>query len=499
MNYLSKYLKYKSKYLFLKHQIGGSNSANLESFIKSKGITNLTDLIPNELSDMVNKLLADTNPFYKNNKQHNLTWSSLIFFNKNMFSEDNSLLKQIITYFDTVPKVASAVGAIAIEPMVTKAAGAIAIEPIVTKAAGAIEPIVTKAAGGVAEEEPLVTKAAGAIEPIVTKAAGGVAEEEPLVTKAAGGVAEEEPLVTKAAGGVSVAATTTATSATSAATTAATSATATSAATAATSATSAATTAATTDTASFSAIPDIIIPSEELNYDNRDYDIFDFENFDLSEMTASDHARKGTDKIREYAFKMTALLFDKAIYGYTLSALHYTSDDSDRENIIKILTKYYTKELEYYTKDYLPERIDPYREKLRQVSLPTFLTTNKYMRVGCLKFHMLDKSTFYIDHIDAWIMEKGSGLQMICSLLKIFLPTFTTIMLTAETGAAKEYWKTLGFTVTGRESGRELINTNIHETILSKCSPLAPNVKLILKLNDVYTNDLEAVKHELVS
>jgi hypothetical protein len=479
MNYLSKYLKYKSKYLFLKHQIGGSNSANLESFIKSKGINNLTDLIPNELSDMVNKLLADTNPFYKNNKQNNLTWLALIFFNKNMFSEDNSLLKQIITYFDTVPKVASAVGAIAIEPMVTKAAG------------------------GVAEEEPLVTKAAGAIaiEPLVTKAAGAIAIE-PLVTKAAGGVAEEEALVTKAAGGVSVAATTTATAATAATTaTAATSATATSAATGATAATSATATVATTDTASFSAIPEIIIPSEEFNYDDRDYNIFNLDNFDLSEMTASDDARTGTDKIREYAFKMTALLFDKAINGYTLSALHYTSDDSDRENIIKILTKYYTKELEYYTKDYLPERIDPYREKLRQVSLPTFLTTNKYMRVGCLKFGILNKSTFYIDHIDAWIMEKGSGLQMICSLLKIFLPTFTTIMLTAATGDAVKYWESLGFTVSSGQdsSGRDLINTNIRETILSKCSPLAPNVKLILKLNDVYTNDLEAVKHELVS
>ena len=72
--------------------------------------------------------------------------------------------------------------------------------------------------------------------------------------------------------------------------------------------------------------------------------------------------------------------------------------------------------------------------------------------------------------------------------------------LKAATGDAVKYWESLGFTVSSGQdsSGRDLINTNIRETILSKCSPLAPNVKLILKLNDVYTNDLEAVKHELV-
>ena len=432
MNYLSKYLKYKKKYLQLKNNmVGGSNGTveTFESFLQSKGISNFIDLIPDKLSDMVNELLATTNSLYKNNKQKNLTWTTLIFINKNIF-KDNSALKDIInTYFDTVDESASGVAA--------------------------IEPIVTKAAGGVSVATSAATSASAAT--VATSASAATATS----------------------------------AATSASTSASTSA--------ATVADASAATVVDADHTSLSAIPEIIIPSEELNYDNRDNDIFDFENFDLSEMTASDHARTETDKIREYAFKMTALLFDKAITSYTLSALHYTSDDSDRENIIKILTKYYTKELDSYTKDYLPERIDPYREKLRQVSLPTFLTTNKYMRVGCLKFHMLDKFTFYIDHIDAWIMEKGSGLQMICSLLKIFLPTFTTIQLTAETGAAKEYWKTLGFTVTGRDNGRNLINTNIRETILSKCNPLASNVKLILKLNDTYTNDLEAVKHEIVS
>ena len=429
MNYLSKYLKYKKKYLQLKNNmVGGSNGTveTFESFLQSKGISNFIDLIPDKLSDMVNELLATRNSLYKNSKQKNLRWTSLIFINKKIFT-NNSALKDIInTYFDTVDESASGVAA--------------------------IEPIVTKAAGGVSVTTSAATSASAAT--VATSASAATA--------------------------------------TSAATSASTSA--------ATVADASAATVVDADHTSFSAIPEIIIPSEELNYDNRDFDIFDFENFDfdnfdLSEMTASDHARTETDKIREYAFKMTALLFDKTINGYTLSALHYTSDDSDRENIIKILTKYYTKELDSYGENFLPERIDPYREKLRQVSLPTFLTTNKYMRVGCLKFHMLDKFTFYIDHIDAWIMEKGSGLQMICSLLKIFLPTFTTIMLTAETEVAKRYWQTLGFTVTGQE----LINTNIRETILSKCNPLASNVKLILKLNDTYTNDLEAVKDEIVS
>jgi hypothetical protein len=205
-------------------------------------------------------------------------------------------------------------------------------------------------------------------------------------------------------------------------------------------------------------------------------------------MTANDAVR--TDKTRELAFQMTHLLFDKGNFGigYTLSALHYTSDDSDRENIIKILKKYYTN---YY---YLPENEALYTEKLIQISSPSFLTTNKYMRVGCLKFSILDESTFYIHHIDAWIMKKGSGLQMLCSLLKIFLPTFRVIQLTPETLPAAKYWKSLGFTGI---FGGEFTNTNITETILSKCSPLASNVKLILKLNDNYTTDLEAVKKKL--
>jgi hypothetical protein len=237
-------------------------------------------------------------------------------------------------------------------------------------------------------------------------------------------------------------------------------------------------------------IPEIIRPSEELNYDDRDpaHTIFDYDDFDLSEMTASDAKR--TDKTREFAFQMTHLLFDKGNFGigYTLSALHYTSDDSDRENIIKILKKYYT------NYDYLPENEALYTEKLIQISSPSFLTTNKYMRVGCLKFSIINESSFYIDHIDAWIMEKGSGLQMLCSLLKIFLPTFKTILLRPASDAAKRYWRSLGFTENHTD---EFINTNISETILSKCSPLESNVKLILKLNDNYTTDLEAVKKKL--
>ena len=211
-------------------------------------------------------------------------------------------------------------------------------------------------------------------------------------------------------------------------------------------------------------------------------------------MTANHKERSGG---HEYQFEMTHLLFEdhpRIIDGYVLSALYYyIPDDINKENIKKIINKYYLDEIEFFTRRKNFKKIELFNSKLEMLSSPDFLTTPHYIRIGQLYFRK-GENYITIENIDAWIMKPGSGLQMICSLLKIFLPELKNIYLTPETPKAVNYWMNLGFIY--YKSG-EYVNTNISETILSKCVPLAENVKLILKLDGNYTTDLEAVKASL--
>jgi hypothetical protein len=239
-------------------------------------------------------------------------------------------------------------------------------------------------------------------------------------------------------------------------------------------------------------VPEIIIPTEILNFD-----YLDINDFDLSGMTATTKERSGG---HEYQFEMTHLLFEDhpvTSNGYFLSALYYyRPDDINKENIKKIINKYYLDEIEYFTEIGNAEKIELFNSKLEMLSSPDFLTKPQYIRIGQLYFRKIGKTSITIENIDAWIMKPGSGLQMICSLLKIFLPELKNIYLTPETPKAQTYWMKLGF-IYNRSAGESHGNTNISETILSKCKSLAPNVKLILKLNGNYTTDLEAVKATL--
>ena len=244
-----------------------------------------------------------------------------------------------------------------------------------------------------------------------------------------------------------------------------------------------------------STIPEIIIPTENLNFLDEDID-----DFDLSRMTAT---HKERIEPRKYQFEMTHLLFEEypRFGGYVLSALYYyTPDYINKKNIIEILTEYYKyqmgrrKLLGFDDDDEESKKLKTkFENKLKILSLPDFLTTPKYFRVGKLEFRKKDRTSIIINSIDAWIMRAGSGLQMICSLLKIFLPGYNTIFLTPETFKVTQYWQKLGFiNTTGYESH---VNTDISNTILSKCKPLASNIKLIIKSSKGdYITDLEEVK-----
>jgi len=160
-------------------------------------------------------------------------------------------------------------------------------------------------------------------------------------------------------------------------------------------------------------------------------------------MTENHQERSGP---HEYEFEMTHLLFEehpRRRNGYVLSALYYyTPDDINKKNISKIVNKYYLKKIErkksngYNDSD---EEVILLKSKLAMLSLPDFLTTPKYIRVGKLDIQKIGQTSITIHDIDAWIMRAGSGLQMIYSLLKIFLPDFNTIFLTPETSKADTY------------------------------------------------------------
>ena len=244
-----------------------------------------------------------------------------------------------------------------------------------------------------------------------------------------------------------------------------------------------------------STIPEIIIPTENLNF--LDWDIDDF---DLSRMTAR-YVKSDTDT-RKYQFEMTHLLFEKDHRSnrYVLSALYYyTPDDINKKNIIEILTEYYKHQMfrrqniGFDDDDEEAKKLKiKFGNKLEILSKSDFLTTPKYIRVGKLYFKKVDQTSIFIEDIDTWIMRAGSGLQMICSLLKIFLPEYNKISLEAGPFKVIKYWEKLGFKHTGHDS---FVNTDISNTILSKCIPLASNVKLIIKSSkENYTTDLEAVK-----
>jgi hypothetical protein len=243
-----------------------------------------------------------------------------------------------------------------------------------------------------------------------------------------------------------------------------------------------------------SMIPEIIKPTENLNFLDNDID-----DFDLSRMTADSNVKSES---RKYQFEMTHLLFEKhpRFGGYVLSALYYyTPDDINKKNIIEILTKYYNyqrfrrQNIGFDDNDDEAKRLNiKFGNKLEILSKSDFLKIPKYFRVGHLYFHKVGPTSITIDNIDAWIMRAGSGLQMICSLLKIFLPKYDKIFLEPANHQVAKYWNKLGFKpTTGQESH---VNTDISNTILSKCKPLASNIKLILKLNGNYITDLEEVK-----
>jgi len=244
-----------------------------------------------------------------------------------------------------------------------------------------------------------------------------------------------------------------------------------------------------------SMIPEIIKPTENLNFLDNDID-----DFDLSRMTANRNVKSGP---REYQFEMTHLLFEEhpRSKGYVLSALYYyTPDNINKMNIIKILTKYYEYQMfrrqtiGFDDNDEEAKRLKiKFGNKLEILFKSDFLKTPKYIRVGYLYFEKVGPTSITIHDIDAWIMKAGSGLQMICSLLKIFLPEYNEIFLKPATFEVENYWNKLGFkrTTGHRESH---VNTDISNTILSKCKPLASNIKLILKLNGNYITDLEEVK-----
>jgi len=205
---------------------------------------------------------------------------------------------------------------------------------------------------------------------------------------------------------------------------------------------------------------------------------------------------------------MTHLLFEKknnSYNRYVLSALYYfkPEDIENRKIIMDALNKYYNDRIQQKLKigfDNTNEDIVSWSEKLRKLSLPDFLTTPKYIRVGNLDIETFNNNEFTIHGIDAWMMKPGSGLQMICSLLRIFLNDFNTLFLTPETSVVRDYWIKLGFKNNNINNRESMVNTDI-TSILTKCASLPPNVKLILKFafdsNEHYTDNLEKVK-ELV-
>lgn len=249
-------------------------------------------------------------------------------------------------------------------------------------------------------------------------------------------------------------------------------------------------------------VPEIIIPTENLNF----IEPYVVNDLDLVRMIGGGYEERTGG--REYEFEMTHLLFEKnhrLLNRYVLSALYYYTPE-DRENkemIIDALDNYYRGKIaNKLDQGFLEDNADIvlWREKLRMLSSPDFLTTPKYIRVGKLEIQTLEDNKFIIHHINAWIMRPGSGLQMICSLLRIFLNEFNTIFLTPETFAVKNYWTKLGFKHNNINNGESMINDDII-SIFEKCVPLPPNVELILKFtfdgNEHYTRNLERVK-ELV-
>lgn len=225
-------------------------------------------------------------------------------------------------------------------------------------------------------------------------------------------------------------------------------------------------------------IPEIFLPIQDLNF------------IDLSKMTSTHFERTGP---HEYEFEMTHLLFEKNI----LSALYYyIPGDNNKYKFRSILYNYYTSRVEREKILENNDQIPLLEKELDNLASDNFLSTPKYIRIGRLEFKQSNIDSIIINNIDAWIMKRGSGLQMICSLLKYFLINCNKIFLTPETYKVGIYWGKLGFKKNSFLNIDEShVNDNINETILSKCLPLEPHVKLILKLNGYYTDKIELVRN----
>ena len=245
-------------------------------------------------------------------------------------------------------------------------------------------------------------------------------------------------------------------------------------------------------------IPEIIIPDENITFNTIPISVTDLSNMTLDY----------TSKERIYNFEMTHLLFENNLtkkdkYKYSLSALYYYDpnnvDEILKGYIIRILNEYYNNRKMNAEIAHLYEKVKKYEEILLSINGPNFFNKSRYFRIGEISFiKKKEENYIYIENYYGYLMKKGHGLLMLCALLKIFLNEIIPLSIELESATsqvAEKFYIPLGFTCDNSFGCIYCIIEDI-KLILEKCNPL-PNIKLILKFDNHYIDDLNIIKNSL--
>jgi len=244
-------------------------------------------------------------------------------------------------------------------------------------------------------------------------------------------------------------------------------------------------------------IPEIIIPNKsEINVDQ-------FSKLNLtSSVSAGVH-----ETAREYNIKMTHVLLkiypNKPNY-YDFYGLYYhdasNPDDEQIKMIKKIIIDEIKSVIELKENGEFPEiEIKKEYDKIDKVNSNIFWNESKYFVVGHIYFKCTQEiKLIYIEKLIGWIMQKGSGLKMLCILLYVFFyiknSDFIISLDPGSTKVVEKFYQKIGFKCPGK------CTLNDMGTLITKhCSNCLDNVKMIIQYGDDYlgTESLEKVQNLL--
>uniref|UniRef100_A0A6C0D925 Uncharacterized protein n=1 Tax=viral metagenome TaxID=1070528 RepID=A0A6C0D925_9ZZZZ len=225
-------------------------------------------------------------------------------------------------------------------------------------------------------------------------------------------------------------------------------------------------------------MPEIIIPDIDLH-----------PLIDLHKMTYTYDKKE-----RNYTFKMSHILCEKwKDTMFTLSALYYYDpaiDFMNKDKLKEIVTAFCINRIRVQKLNGIHENSE-YDTILAEINDDSFWEQPRYFKIGHVSSTI--RSTFLIiDNIDAYLMEKGSGLQLLCTFLKIFFNKESKLDIKLKAATPElitNYYGPLGFECVGRNCTFNDVSRFLQE----HCNSLSSGVKFILKFNSEYTTNIEDI------